>query len=89
MYLDTSGESLFKRGWRMDKGEAPLKENLAAGLLMLSGWEPGMPLFDPFCGSGTTGVACAELARNFVGIDLDESHLELARRRIAGVNETD
>lgn len=46
-------------------------------------------VLDPFCGSGTTGVACAELARNFIGIDLDESHLELARKRIAGVNETD
>jgi putative N6-adenine-specific DNA methylase len=64
MYLDTTGESLFKRGWRLDKGEAPLKENLAAGLLMLSGWEPGMPLFDPFCGSGTILIEAAWMALN-------------------------
>ena len=40
LYVDLSGEALFKRGWRADKGEAPLKENLAAGLLALSGWTP-------------------------------------------------
>lgn len=49
LYIDLSGESLFKRGWRTDKGEAPLKENMAAGLLKLSGWTPIMPLLDPFC----------------------------------------
>src|SRR5690606_11080159 len=53
LYLDTSGESLFKRGWRLDKGEAPLRENLAAGLLALSDWNPAASLLDPFCGSGT------------------------------------
>ncbi len=53
LYLDTSGEALFKRGWRQSKGEAPLKENLAAGILHLAGWRPGTPLFDPMCGSGT------------------------------------
>src|SRR4029450_11528980 len=52
LYVDLSGEALFKRGWRADKGEAPLKENVAAGLLALSGWTPEVPLFDPFCGSG-------------------------------------
>src|SRR5690606_14404316 len=49
--LDLSGEPVFKRGWhsgRDDKGEAPLKENLAAGLLALSGWTPAVPLYDPF-----------------------------------------
>lgn len=52
-YLDTSGEALFKRGYRHFTGEAPLRENLAAGILKLAGWEPGIPLFDPMCGSGT------------------------------------
>jgi putative N6-adenine-specific DNA methylase len=62
LYLDTSGESLFKRGWRLDKGEAPLRENLAAGLLALSGWDPAAPLVDPFCGSGTILIEAAWIA---------------------------
>jgi putative N6-adenine-specific DNA methylase len=62
LYLDLSGEALFKRGWRADKGEAPLKENLAAGLLALSGWQPVVPLLDPFCGSGTIAIEAASIA---------------------------
>lgn len=52
-YLDTSGEALFKRGWRTATGEAPLRENLAAGILRLAGWTPDQVLLDPMCGSGT------------------------------------
>ena len=59
LYLDTSGESLFKRGWRFDKAEAPIRENLAAGLLAISGWQPHEPLLDPFCGSGTILIEAA------------------------------
>lgn len=62
LYLDTSGESLFKRGWRLDKGEAPLRENLAAGLLGLAGWDPAGALLDPFCGSGTILIEAAWIA---------------------------
>lgn len=62
LYLDTSGESLFKRGWRLDKGEAPIRENLAAGILALSGWDPSQPLLDPFCGSGTILIEAAWIA---------------------------
>jgi len=62
LYLDTSGEPLFKRGWRIDTGEAPLRENLAAGILRLSGWQPGETLFDPMCGSGTIVVEAAQRA---------------------------
>lgn len=62
LYLDLSGEPLFKRGWRADKGEAPLKENLAAGLLLLAGWTPERPLLDPFCGSGTIVIEAAQIA---------------------------
>lgn len=62
LYLDTSGESLFKRGWRLEKGEAPLRENLAAGLLALAGWDPSQALMDPFCGSGTILVEAAWIA---------------------------
>ena len=66
LYIDLSGESLFKRGWRTDKGEAPLKENMAAGLLKLSGWTPDMPLLDPFCGSGTIAIEAASIACGLV-----------------------
>jgi putative N6-adenine-specific DNA methylase len=62
LYLDLSGEPLFKRGWRAEKGEAPLKENLAAGLLGLAGWTPQLPLLDPFCGSGTIAIEAALIA---------------------------
>lgn len=64
LYLDTSGESLFKRGWRLDKAEAPIRENLAAGLLALSGWQPETVLLDPFCGSGTILIEAAWIALN-------------------------
>jgi putative N6-adenine-specific DNA methylase len=53
LYLDTSGDALFKRGYRSVTGEAPLRENLAAGILRLAGWQPQTPLLDPMCGSGT------------------------------------
>lgn len=62
-YLDTSGEPLFKRGWRAGAGEAPLRENLAAGLVLLSGWKPEEPLLDPMCGGGTLLVEAAAMAR--------------------------
>ena len=62
LYLDTSGESLFKRGWRLDKGDAPLRENLAAGILALAGWDPEAALLDPFCGSGTILIEAAWIA---------------------------
>ena len=97
-YLDMCGGALFKRGWRRDKGEAPLKENLASGLLMLAGWQPESPLLDPFCGSGTIAIeaACAAcgmapglnrkfLFQNFSDFERDlwEEILDDAR---AGVN---
>jgi putative N6-adenine-specific DNA methylase len=63
LYLDTSGEPLFKRGWRSEAAEAPLRENLAAGIVMLSGWQPGEPLLDPMCGGGTLVVEAAAIAR--------------------------
>ncbi len=63
-YLDTSGEALFKRGWRTVAGDAPLRENLAAGILRLAGWTPEQPLLDPMCGSGTFLIEAALMARN-------------------------
>jgi len=62
VYLDTSGEALFKRGYRREAGEAPLRENLAAGILLLSGWTPDQALLDPMCGSGTFLVEAAQIA---------------------------
>jgi putative N6-adenine-specific DNA methylase len=62
IYVDTSGEPLFKRGYRRDTEEAPLRENLAAGLLALAGWTPDVPLLDPMCGSGTIAAEAALIA---------------------------
>ena len=67
IYIDTSGEPLFKRGWREDKGDAPLKETLAAAMIAASGWDPHgdhpQPLYDPCCGSGTVVIEAAQIAR--------------------------
>jgi len=63
LYLDTSGEPLFKRGWRKVVGEAPLRENLAAGIVMLTGWKPDEPLLDPMCGGGTILAEAAAMSR--------------------------
>ena len=62
IFLDTSGEALFKRGYRQDAGEAPLRENLAAGLLLLAGYDGTQPFQDPFCGSGTIVIEAAWIA---------------------------
>jgi putative N6-adenine-specific DNA methylase len=62
LYIDTSGEPLFKRGWREDKGEAPLKETLAAAMIAASGWQADVPLYDPCCGSGTIAIEAAQIA---------------------------
>jgi putative N6-adenine-specific DNA methylase len=72
LYIDTSGEPLFKRGWREDKGDAPLKETLAAAMLAACGWMEGegeeeghrLPLYDPCCGSGTIAIEAAQIACN-------------------------
>jgi putative N6-adenine-specific DNA methylase len=76
IYIDTSGEPLFKRGWRHDTGEAPLKETLAAAMIAASGWaetiydevegeEPSFaPFYDPCCGSGTIAIEAAQIACN-------------------------
>jgi putative N6-adenine-specific DNA methylase len=63
LYLDTSGEPLFKRGWRAGQGDAPLRENLAAGIIMLTRWRPAEPLLDPMCGGATLLAEAAAMAR--------------------------
>ena len=62
IFIDTSGEALFKRGYRQDTGEAPMRENLAAGLLLLAGYDGTQPFQDPFCGSGTIVIEAAWIA---------------------------
>lgn len=70
--LDTSGEGLHKRGYREDSVKAPLRENLAAGLVDLSFYNPDRFLFDGFCGSGTILIEAARIARNMApGLDRD------------------
>ena len=71
VYIDTSGEPLFKRGWREDVGDAPLKETLAAAMIAASGWsgddglvKQGVALYDPCCGSGTIAIEAAQIACN-------------------------
>ena len=77
--LDTTGSSLFKRGYRVNKGGAPLKENMASALVLLARWYPEMPFVDPVCGSGTIPIEAAligcniapGLKRNFAFEDWD------------------
>lgn len=89
--LDTSGDALHKRGYRMEALEAPIKETLAAALVYLSGWRYRDPFLDPFCGSGTIAIEAAMIARNippgirrnfaFEGFDwYDRAHIESERK---------
>ncbi len=68
--LDSSGALLHQRGYRLATAKAPLRESLAAGLLLASGWDRTSPLVDPFCGAGTIPIEAARLARNMApGLD--------------------
>ncbi|MGX9133871.1 THUMP domain-containing class I SAM-dependent RNA methyltransferase [Rummeliibacillus sp. JY-2-4R] len=62
--IDTSGAGLHKRGYRLEQGEAPLKETLAAALVYISKWHPNRPFADPFCGSGTICLEAAMIGQN-------------------------
>ena len=80
LYLDTSGESLFRRGKRDYVGEAPLKKNLAAGILRIAGWRPGVALLDPMCGAGTFLCEAADMTLGRApGRDRDFAFRSLAR----------
>ena len=61
---DTSGALLYRRGYRQATAKAPLRETLAAAMLLGSGWDQHVPLVDPLCGSGTIAIEAALLARN-------------------------
>ena len=64
LYLDLSGTALFQRGYRLDKGKAPLKETLAAAIIIYSGWDKNSDFWDPMCGSGTIPIEAALMAGN-------------------------
>ncbi len=95
VYLDVSGGSLHRRGWRARAGEAPLKESLAAAVLRLSGWDRRRPLVDPLCGSGTLPIEAALWARDIApgltrerfGFERWACHDEAASRRTAELRE--
>jgi putative N6-adenine-specific DNA methylase len=63
--VDTSGEALHRRGWRHQVGPAPLREDLAAAMVLAAGWDGRVPLLDPFCGAGTIPIEAARLAAGF------------------------
>lgn len=83
LYIDSSGEPLFKRGWREDKGEAPLKETLAAAMIAASGWDATVPLYDPCCGSGTIAIEAAQVACNIAPGLLRRFGFERLRSHVA------
>jgi putative N6-adenine-specific DNA methylase len=95
VYLDVSGGSLHRRGWRARAGEAPLKESLAAAALRLSGWDRQQPLVDPMCGAGTIAVEAAlwarhvapGLSRDRFGFERWACHDEASARRAAELRE--
>ena len=80
--IRTSGEALHKRGYRLSGHKAPLKETVAATVLRLANYTGTKDLFDPFCGSGTTGVSCALSSRKFIGIDKEKKYLHISKNRI-------
>ena len=75
--IDTTGSSLFKRGYRLEKGGAPIKENMAAAIIELSNWFPDKPFIDPTCGSGTFCIEAAMIGMNIApGFNRDFSFEE-------------
>jgi putative N6-adenine-specific DNA methylase len=93
--IDAAGAPLFKRGWRQRVGAAPLRESLAAGLLLAAGFDGSQPFLDPMCGSGTIAIEAALIAsRRAPGLgrrfafeawpDRDARRLEALRARLAG-----
>jgi 23S rRNA G2445 N2-methylase RlmL len=95
VYLDVSGGSLHRRGWRARAGEAPIKESLAAAILRLSGWDRRRPLVDPLCGSGTIAIEAALWSRSIApgltrarfGFERWACHDDATARRAAELRE--
>jgi putative N6-adenine-specific DNA methylase len=95
VYLDAGGASLHQRGWRARSGAAPLRENLAAAVVRLSGWDRQHPFLDPMCGSGTIAIEAAAWARRIApglarprfGFERWAGHDETARAGIEGLRQ--
>lgn len=97
--IDTSGEGLHKRGYRENSGKAPMKETLAAALVLLSKWEPSRVLVDPMCGSGTIAIEAAMIGKNIApglnrtfvseGWDIIPNHLwkDLRKHAVNCIND--
>ncbi|HEA3275099.1 bifunctional 23S rRNA (guanine(2069)-N(7))-methyltransferase RlmK/23S rRNA (guanine(2445)-N(2))-methyltransferase RlmL [Pasteurella multocida] len=90
--LDLSGEALHMRGYREDTGKAPLRETLAAAIVLRSGWQLGTPLVDPMCGSGTLLIEAAQMQANIApqlhrlhwGFDFWKGHNQQAWDKVKG-----
>jgi len=76
--IDTSGANLHRRGYRLATAKAPLRETLAANMLLASGWDMTSPLLDPFCGSGTTCLSAVKNGRHYLGFDISAEYCQLA-----------
>jgi putative N6-adenine-specific DNA methylase len=95
VYLDVGGASLHERGWRARAGGAPLRENLAAAAVRLSGWDRKRPFLDPMCGAGTIAIEAASwalriapgLARERFGFERWASHDDYARAVVRELRE--
>ena len=85
--LDSSGESLHKRGWRTATVDAPMNEILAAGLVMLTGWKGDCDFIDPMCGSGTIAIEACMLARNIAPGRKKESDIILQNSKLLSLAE--
>ncbi|HEX3770811.1 MAG TPA: THUMP domain-containing protein [Polyangiaceae bacterium] len=95
VYLDAGGASLHERGWRARTGEAPLRENLAAAVVRLSGWDRARPFLDPMCGAGTLAIEAAGwayrvapgLTRERFGFERWVTHDDEARARLRALRQ--
>lgn len=92
LYLDTTGAALYKRGYRAQSGAAPLRETIAAAMVHLSRYSPGIPFYDPLCGSGTIAIEAAMLAADMapgLGRRFDYEHWDCVPINLAPMVRTE
>ena len=85
IYIDTSGENLYKRGYREQSVLAPMRETLAFSMIDLSFWRGDRFFLDPFCGSGTTCAVAKRLGLNYLGFEISPKWHQVAVDRLNGV----